>query len=225
VPTILLVRHAQASYGTDDYDKLSPRGREQATAIVSELTRRGLTVGRVVSGSLRRQRDTAAPAAAALAVPVALDPRFDEYDMDDILASHAATTVRTSVVPGAEQVSSVEFQRILEQGMMAWIEAGGESPCRESYPRFEARVTAALTDLAGGLRSGTTAIVFTSAGAIAALCCGILRLPAERVIPLNRVSVNASITKLACGRSGISFVSFNEHAHLEYAGSRLVTLR
>jgi broad specificity phosphatase PhoE len=225
VPTILLIRHGQASYGTGDYDRLSPRGREQARVTASELTRRGLTVVRVLSGSLRRQRDTAAPVAAALALPVALDPRFNEYDMDEILAAHADTGVRTNVARGAKHVSSAEFQRILERGMMSWIEAGDASTCREPWPRFDARVTAALTDLAGGLSSGSTAVVFTSAGVVAALCRGILGLPAEAVVPLNRVSVNAGITKLACGRSGISFVSFNEHAHLEYGGSELVTLR
>lgn len=225
MPTILLIRHGHASYGTGDYDRLSPRGCEQARTTADELTRRGLTVVRVLSGSLRRQQDTAAPAAAALALPVSVDPRFNEYDMDQILAAHGATGVRTSVAPGGEQVSSAEFQRLLERGMISWIKAGDGSPCAESWPRFDARVTAALSDLASSLRSGSTGVVFTSAGVIAALCRGILRLPAEAVIPLNRVSVNAGITKLACGRSGISFVSFNEHAHLEYDGSELVTLR
>jgi broad specificity phosphatase PhoE len=225
VPTILLIRHGQASYGTADYDELSPRGREQASAVAQELIRRGVAVRQIISGTLRRQLDTAGPVAAALGLPVTVEPRFNEYDMDDILAGHGNTPVRTTTAPGAEVISSAEYQQILERAMLAWIVADDKTPCEESWPQFAVRTAAALTDLAASLSSGSTAVVSTSAGVIAALCCEILRLPAETMIRLNRVSVNGSITKLTSGRSGISFVSFNEHAHLEYDGSPLVTLR
>jgi hypothetical protein len=68
-------------------------------------------------------------------------------------------------------------------------------------------------------------MAFTSAGVIAAMCCDVLRLPAEALLRFNRVMVNGGITKFASGRSGISFVSFNEHSYLERAGDTLVTLR
>jgi broad specificity phosphatase PhoE len=225
VPTILLIRHGQASYGTADYDQLSPRGHEQAGAVAQELTRRGVAVRRIVSGTLRRQQDTAGPVAAATGLPVTVEPRFNEYEMDDILDAHGNTAVRTNTAPGTEVVSSAEYQKILERAMLAWIAAADESPCPETWPQFADRTTAALSDLAGSLTSGSTAVVSTSAGVIAALCCEILRVPAETMVRLNRVSVNGSITKVTSGRSGITFVSFNEHAHLEYDGSALVTLR
>ena len=41
VPVIHLVRHGQASFGTDDYDRLSDLGRMQATLAGRELARRG----------------------------------------------------------------------------------------------------------------------------------------------------------------------------------------
>ena len=37
MPSILLVRHAQASFGAADYDVLSERGHEQVTALVAGL--------------------------------------------------------------------------------------------------------------------------------------------------------------------------------------------
>jgi len=225
VPTIVLIRHAQGSYGTADYDVLSSRGERQADAAARELTRRGLDVQRILSGSLRRQRDTAAPAAAALGLPVVIDSRFDEYDMDEILAHHTSARARTNASPDAEPVSSAELQKILEPGMASWIAAGEDSPAAEPWPRFQARTEAALNDLADELSPGTAALVSTSAGVIAALCCAILRLPASALIPLNRVSVNGGMTKLASGRSGLSFISFNEHAYLEQGDSALITLR
>lgn len=225
MPTILLVRHGQGSYGAADYDELSVRGQEQSRVAARELASRDLTVGRILSGSLRRQRDTAAPTAAAIGVSSCVDPRWNEFDMDDILAAHSTTAARAHAAPGSEPVSSTEFQKLLEQGLSAWISAGDQSPARESWTHFKDRVGAALHELAQELPPGTTGLVFTSAGVIAALCSAVLHLSGDTVIRLNRVSINAGMTKLACGRSGISLVSFNEHAYLERSGPELITLR
>jgi len=241
VPTILLIRHGQASYGTDDYDRLSDAGHAQAVAIAGELERRRPSIERVVHGSLRRQRETAAPTVAALSLPVTIDPRFDEYDMDEIVAGHTDSGVRTNAARDGEQVSSREFQRVLELGMGAWIDAGevtgevtgevvgevvGDGSRRaETWPAFATRCSAGLSAAAAGLTSGSTAVVFTSAGVIAALCCSLLNLPPKTAIALNRVAVNGSLTKVASGRSGLSLVSFNEHGHLEGGDGGLVTLR
>jgi broad specificity phosphatase PhoE len=237
VPTILLIRHGQASYGADDYDRLSEVGHAQASAVAAELRRRGLTIERIVHGSLARQRETAAPTIAALSLPAVVDPRLNEYDIDEIVSRHTDSAVRTSTGPGGEPVSSREFQQILELGMNAWIDAGdgdeyhdgdgdGDgSDCAETWPAFATRCRGGLSAAATGLTSGSTAVVFTSGGVIAALCCSLLDLGPKTVIALNRVAVNGGMTKVASGRSGLSLVSFNEHGYLEGAGGGLVTLR
>ena len=92
MPSILLARHGQASFGASEYDVLSGDGDVQAAALAAELAQRQLTVDQVVSGALARQRDTAAPIAEAYGVEIAQDPRWDEYEMDDILHSHSDTT-------------------------------------------------------------------------------------------------------------------------------------
>ena len=225
MPSILLIRHGQASFGSADYDALSPAGHRQAEAIARELGRDERPVSRIVSGSLRRQRETAAPAASLLGLPVEIDPRFDEYEMDDIMSAHSNTGVRTNTRPGAKQVTSAEFQRALEPGMRSWIAAGHAGGAAETWPQFAARTRAALTELAEGLPSGTTALAFTSAGVIAALCVSILQIPGETVVVLNRVAVNGAITLVASGRSGLSLISFNEYRHLEHDPTASVTLR
>jgi broad specificity phosphatase PhoE len=232
VPTILLIRHGQASYGADDYDRLSEVGHAQAAAVAAELRRRGPRIERIVHGSLARQRDTAAPTITALSLPAIVDPRLDEYDIDEIVSRHTDSAVRTNAAPGGEPVSSREFQRILELGMNAWIDAGDDgdgdgdgSGSAETWPAFEARCRAGLSAVATGLTSGSTAVAFTSGGVIAAMCCSLLGLGPKTVIALNRVAVNGGLTKVASGRSGLSLVSFNEHGYLEGAGGGLVTLR
>ncbi len=146
VPTILIVRHAQASFGAADYDVLSERGHEQAAALAADFVRRGVRIDRVVSGTLRRQRDTAGPIAAAAGVDVQLDAGWDEYHADDILGCHSTSPVRDSRPPGSDApaVTSAEFQDVLETAMLAWMTAGADSATTESWPAFAQRAAGAL---------------------------------------------------------------------------------
>jgi broad specificity phosphatase PhoE len=225
MPSIVLIRHGQASFGAEDYDALSLAGHAQADAIARELGRDGRPAERIVSGSLRRQRETAAPTASMRGLSVEIDARLNEYDMDEILASHSDSHVRTDAQPGGRHVSSAEFQAALELGMRSWIAAGSDSAAAETWPQFAARTRAAITELAAGLPSGTTALAFTSAGVIAALCVSILGVPGETLVGLNRVAVNGGITLVASGRSGLSLLTFNEHRYLERDPAATVTLR
>jgi broad specificity phosphatase PhoE len=223
VPTVLLIRHAQASFGTPDYDMLSEIGRAQLEA----LTGRGIRADRVVTGSLRRQRDTAGSWVQAAATGAAtVDPRWNEYRDADVLSHHSATPARMEHAPGATgQLGSRQFQVLLDEALTAWVTAGADSDCDETWPMFLARAIGAFTDLADGLRSGQTGIAITSSGVISALAAWLIGFPPEGFVALNRVTVNTGISKVVIGRQGTTLVSFNEHAHLEGPNSRLLTYR
>jgi broad specificity phosphatase PhoE len=224
VPTILLARHAQASFGAEDYDVLSPRGHAQAIALADDLARRGVRPDLIVSGSLARQRDSVAPIAAGSDVVV--DPRWNEYDTNDVLQHHSTTAARQDRPPGSDapEISSRDFQVLLEAALLAWI-AADHGPTSESWPVFAARVNDALGDVAAELRSGQTAVVCTSGGVLAAVCVALLALPAEAFVAFNRVTVNTGVTKVIHGGNGSTLVTFNEHAHLEGDGGALLTYR
>lgn len=226
MPTVLLVRHAQASFGSDHYDVLSPRGLEQVAALAGELRRRRTRIARVVSGTLVRQRDTAAGVADGTGVPVEVDARWDEYRADDILAHHSATGVRLEPSPGAAVPSPAEFQAGLDDALLAWAGvAAADDPATESWPAFGARVGAALTDVAASLGRGETAVVCTSGGALAAACTRLLGGGPSLFVALNRVAVNAGITKVISGARGTRLLAFNDHAHLEGQADGFVTFR
>jgi broad specificity phosphatase PhoE len=225
MPAILLIRHAQASFGTADYDVLSTPGLGQVSALVEGLGRRGLSADHVVCGSLQRQRDTAQPCADAAGVPLAVDPGWNEYDDRDILGHHAEVPAGLEQRPGDRPLDSRQFQEILNGALRRWIAAGERSPCQESHPQFTARLSSALDALSRRLDSGQTAIAVSSGGAIAALSAGLLGLPPQAMIAFNHVSINTGITKLAVGRSGTTLISSNEHAHLEESADAAITFR
>jgi broad specificity phosphatase PhoE len=224
MPALLLVRHAQASYGGADYDVLSERGHEQVAAVKAALDARGVRPAALVSGSLRRQRDTAA-AFATDAAAVAIDPRWNEYDAADLLSHHSDSGLRLERPEDdpAPRPSSKDFQGVLDRAMLDWIAAGADGPAAETWPAFRDRTRGALADALRGLGRGETGLAFTSGGVIAAVCALVLGVPDEAFVALNRTSVNASVTKVISGGRGASLVSFNEHAHLEAPG--LVTYR
>jgi broad specificity phosphatase PhoE len=221
MPTIILVRHGQASFGSDDYDQLSPTGEQQAEVTARALAAHGVRPSRILSGSLRRQIDTAARSASGYGLGTEIDPRWNEYSMDGIIAAHPdpqATPIRTDA-----PLTSAAYQDILETALTQWMTAGEDTTAPESWPAFRARVSDGLHELAGSLASGSTALVFSSGGVIAAVCAELLEMPARQVLLLNRVAINAGVTKLAVGRRGVTLISFNDHAHLEAPG--LITLR
>ena len=88
---------------------------------------------------------------------------------------------------------------------------------------FAGRCNAAIDRIAGGLSSGETALVFTSAGPISAVAQRCLGVPNDRVPQLNRLIVNSSVTKLVVGAGGVRLSVFNDHAHVE--DRRLLTYR
>lgn len=227
MPSVLLVRHAQASFGGADYDVLSPHGQRQVDALAIEIARRGVRLDRIVTGTHSRQRDTAAPIASVSGQTIMVDERFNEYDSGDVLCHHSSSAARLQRRDdsGSPAVSSREFQTHLDRALHGWIAAGAGGPSAEPWARFLARASSALIDLVTDLGSGETALVCTSGGVVGAICVAVLELPAPAFVAFNRVSVNAGISTVAHGRSGTSLISFNEHGYLERDGHSLLSYR
>jgi broad specificity phosphatase PhoE len=218
MPLIALVRHGQASFGAVDYDELSTVGRQQAGIVGAELARRGLRDPELVSGSLRRQRDTARllTAAAGVARPARIDERWNEYD-HHVLVRRYHDPGRVAAAAG----DSRAFQGLLDEALTAWS-TDADDP---GWAEFTGRAAAALDELVARLPAGRDAIVVTSGGVLAVLAAGLLAAPAASAVALNRVAVNAAISTVVVGRSGTNLVSFNDHAHFTGANRALLTNR
>ena len=119
MPVVLLVRHAQASFGTADYDRLSDLGRQQSRWLGEYFATRSLRPYRVMAGTLRRQRDTATEALAAMGLadtPVAEHAGLNEYPGE---ALYAAFTEGAD--PVAHQRRDYrDYWRTFRAGMDAW---------------------------------------------------------------------------------------------------------
>jgi broad specificity phosphatase PhoE len=176
---------------------------------------------------MTRQRGTAEPVAAAVGRELTIDAGWDEFDSADVFEHHSSSALREERPAGSDQpeISSREFQAVLDDALHAWIAAGEGSATAEPWPVFARRVAAARSALLDRLGPGETALVSTSGGVIAAICVELLAVPDATAVAFNRVTVNTGVSRIVSGRSGTTLVTFNEHAHLERNGHSLVTYR
>jgi hypothetical protein len=148
VPTVLLIRHGQASFGGEDYDVLSPLGERQAELAGAALRAQAPAVKRIVSGTLRRQLDTAA--ALGVGEPIE-DARWNEFAADQVIAVHG-TAPGGLEGPAAAGITSRGFQELLDPAL-----AGGLMGSTEAV--FTAinrvQINGALTKVVTGRRGAT----------------------------------------------------------------------
>lgn len=213
---LLLVRHGQASWDSDDYDVLSETGWEQSRLLGRALAARGLTPDVVVSGGMRRHRETAEACLDELgelggSCTQQEDVGWDEFD-------HVGMLGRLPTDFAGEKPTKAEFQEWFEAATDRWTGGGYDEEYAESFAAFTDRVEAALRRTAEAAASGT-ALVFSSGGPIAWATASLLTDRREVASTLwrrlNPVCVNSGVTRLVTGRRGTTVVSFNEHGHLD----------
>jgi len=210
MPVVHLVRHAQGSFGTTDYDVLSERGARQAAAVGRELARRGAGApAAVVSGDLRRQRETAE--LAGVGAGLRIDPRWNEFEPRNV-----------DVAPPGRKEDNKAFQVRLDAALTAWIDVRAPGT---GWLEFRDQAWSAFGELRAELSAGGVGIAFTSGGVIAAIASVLWELPPAAIVALNRVMVNGSITTVLTGRDRLSLLSVNDHAHMLSPGSELMTYR
>jgi broad specificity phosphatase PhoE len=209
---VLLVRHGQASWGAEDYDRLSDLGVRQSGVLGQALAARGVRPDVVVRGSMRRHRETtdAAVAGAGWDGEVVQDARWDEFD-------HLSTVTGGAGFPDVAGESYDDRVRRFEAGIERWAAGRHDADYVEAFPAFRARVEAALESVLGSLDPRATAVVFTSGGPVSWVTARLADGGVPAWTRLSKVVVNSSVTKVLVGRRGPTLISFNDHSHLEAA--------
>lgn len=230
--TLTLVRHGQASFGAVDYDRLSPLGERQMQLLGEWWARMGVPAARVVRGSLRRHRDSAAACLDAWGRPAIAsheDAGFDEFDYAEIVARHTPELSSPEALGrflAAEAEPRRAFQRLFRAAVERWAAGAHDADYRESWTAFKARVAAALERAAALAASGTSVVVFTSGGPIGAAVQQVLAIPDTRVLDLNWAMANAGVTRLGLRTGRLTLACLNSTGHLEQNGeAALITYR
>jgi len=238
--TLFLIRHAQASFGTDDYDRLSLTGHKQAYVAGEYLHAVANTIDTIYSGTARRHRETADGIAKTVRtkegkVPqIKIDPRLNEVDAEGQF-KHLVPLLKNAdaeIAQLAEEAkkSSRSYQKVLSRVFTHWQDLPADYAHLESWPTFSTRVYSAIKDIARDAGSGANTVVVSSGGSIATITQHVLGLPKSGAYPLFEALINCSITRLLHTGDRISLSSFNDYSYLHSlgqmrGGENLVTFR
>jgi len=215
--TLHLVRHGQASFGSDDYDQLSVLGTRQSASLGQAWEAGGAVFTDAVAGSMKRHAQTAIAAidASGLGEEDA-DPGLSGYDIDVGWNEYDHLAIANAHDPAAMTRDAKAFQASLNEALAAWRE--GKGNFTETYAQFRDRVMgafAAATEIAA--QKGRRVLVFTSGGPIAMVASHLIAGDDSAFQRLNDVIVNSSVTTLMVGATGPRVLTFNDHGHLPAA--------
>ena len=229
---IYMIRHGQASAGQKDYDKLSPLGRRQSGVLGRHLASAGVRPDIVFTGTMRRQRDTAALCMEQLAMypEIVALPGLDEMDLFQLVRARLPH-LTDRVAMEAEAPGPEGFANLVRDTFADWMAAQPGVPFYESFAAFQARTRGALDEAMRRCAElgAERAMIFTSAGPIASVAQAALGVDDPSFPRLAMRIVNASITRLlreegGDGGQNASLLSFNDFSAME-ADKELVTFR
>jgi broad specificity phosphatase PhoE len=227
---IYFIRHGQASFGSNNYDQLSPLGHEQGRVLGAALKARGVVPDLIISGSMKRHQETAINCLETLgcSLQMELHQGVNEFHHENVIEVAEPRYV-DKLVMMSEMAASGDpkrsFQTFFKGAVSRWVEGGFAHEYAESWADFRARCVAALDDIVRQTSPKGTTLVFTSGGTISVICAHLLGLSDAQAFTINWTLANAGVTKLLAGRDGLHLISINEHAHLEGGEKALLTYR
>jgi broad specificity phosphatase PhoE len=232
--SLTLVRHGQASFFAEDYDKLSPLGEKQAALLGAHwAVLRGLVFDEVYTGPRSRQARTAEivgesyrQAGLPWPEPVTL-PELDEYDLNGIVGKLIpelvgrdpafADLVRSYQASEGESGKTQSFQRMFETVLRHWQQLPEVADGIETWLAFRNRVRRGVDHIRSRPGNGRRVVAFTSGGFIGTAVHLALDAPAVAAIEMNWRVRNCSLTDFVFSRERLTLDSFNAVPHLEDA--------
>ena len=227
---ITVIRHGQASYLAEDYDRLSPLGKEQARCLGEYWTRNGAAFDAVVSGPARRHVDTANLTGEVLRSAGCPWPDtivFDELDefpgenivriIGPVLADRHPYIRK--LADGFEAAESDKRRReiideLFPELCRRWVAAEVTSPEVETWTGFVRRVTQGVQRVREIAERSPKVAVFTSAGPIAVIVSLALGLSSQKALDLAFCSRNTSFSEFALNGEELVLSAFNSAPHL-----------
>lgn len=215
---IYLVRHAQASFGEGNYDRLSALGHKQSTWLGEYFKYRDIRFDRIICGDMVRHHQTLDGICEAMGLNSAdrqAHSHWNEFDFEALVAAYLKD--HPDEVP--DKAAPVnEFTRLLRKTMQAWASDSLPEPIPETWSEFEQRVQTGLSRASTPFERGSRTLVVTSGGAIAMAIRQVLCAPREAMIQMNIQNRNSSFSHLYFNQDSMQLAGFNHIPHLEHPG-------
>jgi len=228
--TIYLVRHGQASFGAESYDKLSPNGEQQAKLLGRYLDDILKEAPYVVAGSMQRHQQTAKISLAECfpESEIVTIPAWNEFNHQQVFAQYEPRFNQPELLKAdvaQHENPRAYLSKIFEGAIERWTGGDYHHEYEESWPAFKARVENGLQHLCDELANTQPryAVVFTSGGVISVVVGKLLGLSPEKTFALNWAIANTSLTTLRLVGNEAQLLSLNEHHFIKAKQPDLLT--
>jgi broad specificity phosphatase PhoE len=234
---ITLVRHGQASFGSDNYDLLSDIGRLQAQKVGEYFHRCATHFDLILHGGMSRQTDTAKIIAKVMghSAPLVQHSGADEFDSENLIKSYLPKLAERSteyreMIHGDNHwfKSNSNFKRVFSELISLWQR---DQDCQfESWWSFKKRVKTFLKQITDDGHANRRVMIATSGGLISVAFMSLMKLPDEQFTEINLSINNASLTELKLITQSLGeqlngqILSFNNISPLQLAkNNQLIT--
>ncbi|MBL8338127.1 MAG: histidine phosphatase family protein [Rhodoferax sp.] len=212
--TLYLVRHGQASFGADDYDQLSPLGRQQSVRLGQYFAQRGLRFDAVITGTLRRHLQTYEGICEGSGVTqeALAWPGLNEYDSLAVIR-----TVHPAPLPKPDSPEAYRHHfRLLRDGLTQWMNGVVTPQGMPDYDSFVQGVTSALDHVRRN-HHGARVLLVSSGGPISTAAGQVLGTSPETTIELNMRIRNSAVSEFAFTPKRHMLLTWNTLPHLDAA--------
>ncbi|WP_282110563.1 histidine phosphatase family protein [Shewanella algicola] len=229
---IYLIRHGQASFGSDNYDNLSPLGQSQAQHLAKHFNQRNIRPDQIICGDMARHQQTRDACLASLSPPLIhrdmqINRAWNEFDHEQVIAVYRPDLANPEAMKHylSQQPSPAKaFITLFSQAIQQWQHTDNIAQYSESWLHFSQRVSQGLTQLVKQADNGKTLFVFTSGGVISTVIMQILSIPESQFFNINKQVVNASVTQLQVKHQRLSVITMNEHGYFDGDNRHLYSL-
>lgn len=213
---------------TDDYDRLSPLGNQQAERVGSALATDGPEPTHVFVGSLKRQQQTLAGIRISAGQDVVVNEALllNEFPFDAMLRvqidrfrgrNELVDTSLNALEGDIERDQRIRHvQRLLEFAIDDWVRGDrrDEAAGIPSWQRFLSGVYEFIETIQQRVPSRSHVVAVTSGGVVAAATQYVLDAPPLAAARLCWRVNNASLTQMTFTQSRLSLDHFNRIGHI-----------
>ncbi|MBU2431135.1 MAG: histidine phosphatase family protein, partial [Proteobacteria bacterium] len=161
---IYFIRHGQASFGAQNYDRLSEKGVIQATVLGKHLAELEIKFDAIYFGQMDRQQKTAkgmmdAYQAKGLSVPRPLvDDRFNEYDSEAVWDAQIKWMLEEDPhlldELNANPLNNAAFQKVFSRLVQRWVSGRFDSQGDVVWSDFKHQVVHGIQSIIDKQGSG-----------------------------------------------------------------------
>ena len=228
---LLVIRHAQASFMSANYDQLSPFGEKQSIALGKYLAKRGLRIDKAIVGPLKRHYQT-----ADFVKEAAIKnghywnweeyPEFEEHQVPAItkyFLSKSTNPINYDHLKNEKEKKRIYFEAF-NNTFRKWVrdELDLSDTPFDKWLVFKDRVLKGLEKVLAENDNGQTTAIFTSGGPAGVIAGAALGLQDEKTMELSWMITNTSVSEFLFSKGRFTLKSFNNIGHLQPEWATLV---